>query len=88
MSHIFNFDLFPRTLETDFTQTIYERIHVRGCITSIKESLDTYVMPLLLAWGLIGTVWTESVPENSLYYFGSTREAPNTQIRELGIKKL
>jgi len=43
-----------RTLETDFTQTIYERIHVRGCITSIKESLDTYVMPLLLAWGLIG----------------------------------
>lgn len=43
-----------RTLESDFTQTVYERIHVKGCITSIKQSLEEYVMPLLLAWGLIG----------------------------------
>ncbi|XP_023332365.1 uncharacterized protein LOC111704370 isoform X2 [Eurytemora carolleeae] len=45
-----------RPLDTDFTQKIYERIHVKGCITTIKESWDTYVMPLLLAWGLIGIV--------------------------------
>ena len=43
-----------RTLESDFTQTVYERIHVKGCITAIKQSLEEYVMPLLLAWGLIG----------------------------------
>ena len=50
-----------RTLESDYTQTIYERIHVRGCITAIKESMDTYVMPLLLAWGLIGTSVADTV---------------------------
>ena len=43
-----------RTLESDFTQTVYERIHVKGCVTAIKQSLEEYVMPLLLAWGLIG----------------------------------
>ena len=43
-----------RTLESDFTQTVYERIHVRGCVTAIKQSLEEYVMPLLMAWGLIG----------------------------------
>ena len=44
-----------RTLESDFSQTIYERIHVRGCVTTIKESLHTYVLPMLLAWALLGT---------------------------------
>lgn len=45
-----------RTLESDYTQTIYERIHVRGCVTAIKESMNVYVQPLLLGWGIIGIV--------------------------------
>jgi len=43
-----------RTLESDYTQTIYARIHVKGCITAVKESMQTYVVPLLLGWGVIG----------------------------------
>jgi len=45
-----------RSLDTDYTKTIYQRLHVRGCVTVIKESLDTYVGPLLLAWALIGII--------------------------------
>jgi len=45
-----------RTLESDFTQTVYERLHVKGCITAVKQSLDEYVVPLLLAWALLGIV--------------------------------
>ena len=26
--------------ETDFTQTVYERIHVKGCLTAVKQSLS------------------------------------------------
>jgi len=45
-----------RTLESDFTQTVYERLHVKGCITAVKQSLEEYVVPLLLAWALLGIV--------------------------------
>ena len=38
------------------TQAMYERIHTRGCITTIKQSLEEHVVPLLLAWGAIGIV--------------------------------
>ena len=37
-------------------ESVYERIHVRGCITTIKQVVEEYVIPLLLAWGVIGLV--------------------------------
>lgn len=33
---------------------VYERIHVRGCLTVVGRALQDHVMPLLLAWGLLG----------------------------------
>jgi hypothetical protein len=35
---------------------VYERLHVRGCITVVGRALQDRVMPLLLGWGLIGLV--------------------------------
>jgi len=40
-----------RTLETT---SVYERIHVRGCISVVGRALEAHVMPMLLAWGLLG----------------------------------
>ena len=40
-----------RTLETT---SVYERIHVRGCISVVGRALEHHVMPMLLAWGLLG----------------------------------
>ena len=37
-------------------ESVFERIHVRGCITTIKQALEEYVVPLLLAWGVIGVI--------------------------------
>lgn len=45
-----------RTLQNDYTATVYERIHVRGCITVVGGALREQVMPLLLGWGLIGVL--------------------------------
>ena len=51
------------------TRKIYERIHVNGCVTVILASLENYVMPLLLAWALIGEsvshVLSSSSPSSS-----------------------
>jgi len=35
---------------------VHERIYVRGCITTIKQVLSDYVIPLLLSWGVIGVI--------------------------------
>lgn len=40
-----------RTLETT---SVYERIHVRGCISVVGRALEEHVMPMLMAWGLLG----------------------------------
>jgi len=40
-----------RTVETN---SVYERIHVRGCISVVGRALEAHVMPMLLAWGLLG----------------------------------
>ena len=40
-----------RTLET---KSVYERIHVRGCISVVGRALEAHVMPMLLTWGLLG----------------------------------
>ena len=42
-----------RTLET---QSVYERIHVRGCISVVGRALEVHAMPMLLAWGLLGII--------------------------------
>ena len=42
-----------RTLETT---SVYERIHVRGCISVVGRALEADVMPMLLGWGLLGIV--------------------------------
>ena len=42
-----------RTLETT---SVYERIHVRGCISVVGRALEEHVMPMLMAWGLLGII--------------------------------
>ena len=39
---------------TSETTSVYERIHVRGCISVVGRALEHHVMPMLLAWGLLG----------------------------------
>lgn len=35
---------------------VYEKLYVRGCITTIKQVLGDYVIPLLIAWAVIGVI--------------------------------
>jgi len=43
-----------RSLETDFKQTVYERLHVKGCFTAVHEVLERFVSPLFLCWSVLG----------------------------------
>ena len=45
-----------RSLETDFSQTVYTRLQVRGCLTAVKHLLDQFVSPLLLTFSVLGLV--------------------------------
>merc|ERR1712227_1011032 len=45
-----------RSLETDFKQTVYERLHVKGCFTAVKQVLDVFVVPLLVCWSVLGLI--------------------------------
>ena len=41
-----------RTLASDFSKTVYERIHAQGCFSAISETLEGPVSSLLIAWQL------------------------------------
>ena len=43
-----------RALETAFSQTVYTRIQVRGCMTTVKHVMDQFVSPLLLTFSILG----------------------------------
>ena len=43
-----------RSLETDFSQTVYTRLEVRGCLTAVKHLLELFVSPLLLTFSILG----------------------------------
>ena len=43
-----------RSLETDFSQTVYTRLQVRGCMTAVKHLLEQIVSPLLLTFSILG----------------------------------
>ena len=43
-----------RSLETDFSQTVYTRLQVRGCMTAVKHLLDQFLSPLLLTFASLG----------------------------------
>ena len=45
-----------RSLESDFSQTVYTRLQVRGCMTAVKHLLDQFVSPLLLTFSILGLV--------------------------------
>jgi len=45
-----------RSLETDFKQTVYERLHVKGCFTAVKQVLDVFVVPMLVCWSVLGLI--------------------------------
>ena len=45
-----------RALETDFSQTVYTRIQVRGCMTAVKHVMEQFVSPLLLTFSILGFV--------------------------------
>jgi len=45
-----------RSLETDFKQTVYERLHVKGCFTAIKQVFSTFVLPMMLCWSVLALI--------------------------------
>ena len=45
-----------KSLESDFSQTVYTRLQVRGCMTTVKHILDQFVSPLLTTFSVLALV--------------------------------
>ena len=45
-----------KTLGSDFANTLYQRIHTKGCLTPVAEVLQDSIRPLLITWGVLGTL--------------------------------